>query len=601
VLRLLLILFAFIISSGAFANNLNMMEVAGDHYEKQSFPVHIYTDYSKKLTIDDISKLDLSQNNSLSRFDIPVERANYWFIFQMYNQSGHDIDRIVKFDEAFLNQADIYYSVGDDKLTTSEWLHEKNGLVVPVEEREINNRLPSFKVPLKAGETKTIYLMMNTELNLLTVGIVIKSPHSDATAEQLEIAAYWLFFGMSLAMLIYNLFLLVALRDTLYLYYVLYCSALLVFILMYSGFDLYFIRSGYWHYLLIVSISISLAFLLQFVRKLLRTKKNLPRIDLILKCLITLFTLQTLLTIFDINYAYLAAYIAMFSTLFLLLVNVIAYWKKIPLANYALFGLSWYVLGLFINAGVNSGFVPFNLFTRYGFMIGSLIELFVFSLALAYRIHHLQISKTKMQLNLYLSESKAKKELEITVKSRTAELIAVNKKLEHLSQEDGLTGLFNRRYFDYSITKEWDRMKRKQTPLCLILADIDFFKQFNDIYGHQQGDHCLRLCADIIKKSTTRSADTSARYGGEEFVILLPDSKAEDGWEVANKIKRYLQEKQISHSHNEGGMVTMSFGIAAVIPNDNSSIEQFIEAADVALYKSKNNGRNRITIDPNAV
>lgn len=588
--RYLFVLSTIILSSLSFASSLQPLKVAEYDYQSRVFPVHLYVDHSKALTIHDISRLDFSGNVVPSRFNIPVERVNYWFSFQVHNQSDQFIKHIVKFDEPFLYQADLYYKQDDQT-----WFRDRNGLTVPMAQRSVQNRLPSFSVPLAPDETKTLYLMMNTEQNLLTVAIEVKSLHQYVVDEQFETAAYWLFFGMSFSMLMYNLFLLMSLRDKLYLHYVLYCTTFLIFAVMYSGFDLYFISSASLHYLLVVSISISVACLAQFMRVLLSTRVNLPKIDLCLRLVIILFSLQGLLTAIDINYYYLVVYIGMPTTLFLFLVSFYAYKKRIPLANYALFGLSWHLIGLFTVAGVNGGFLTFNIFTRYGFMVGSLIELFVFSLALAYRIQHLQAKQMTIQSDLYRAETKAKLQLERTVEARTLELVKANKKLEHLSQEDGLTGLFNRRYFDETLAKEWSRMQRKEHSICLILIDIDFFKQFNDIYGHQSGDQCLRLASEVIKKAIGRSSDIAARYGGEEFVIILPESNAEEGWQVAYKIKQALKSKHINHKHNPEGLVTMSFGVAAMVPNEKVFAESLIEQADLALYRSKNNGRDRIT------
>lgn len=588
--RFLLVLSTIILSGFSFATSLQPLQVAGYDYQAKVFPVQLYVDHSNALTIHDISRLDFSQNVVSSRFNVPVERANYWFAFQVHNQSKASIKRIVKFDEPFLYQADLYY-----KLDGNKWFRERNGLDVPMVERGIKNRLPSFSINLAPGEIKTLYLMMNTKQNLLTVGLEVKSLHEFTVDEQFETAAYWLFFGMSFTMLIYNLFLLMSLRDKLYLYYALYCVTFLAFAVMYSGFDLYLISSANLHYLLAVSISISVACLAQFMRVLLQTKVNLPKIDLCLLFIIVVFSLQGLLTAINIHYYYFVIYIGMPTTLFLFLVSFYAYKKNIALANYALFGLSWHILGLFAVAGVNSGFLSFNIFTRYGFMVGSLVELLVFSLALAYRIHYLQAKQIATQSALYHSETQAKLQLEKEVKARTLDLVNVNKKLELLSQEDALTGLFNRRHFDAMLAKEWARMQRSKHSLCIILIDIDFFKQFNDTYGHPAGDQCLRLTCEVIKKSLGRSSDIAARYGGEEFVIILPESSAEEGWQVSYKIKQALKEKRINHKHNPEGLVTMSFGIAAIVPNEKISSESLIEQADLALYKSKNNGRDRIS------
>lgn len=569
------------------------LAVAGHSYQTpQQFPVKLFVDHSKQLTVSEVSQLTNKYHDASSRFVIPAnERANYWFVFSIFNQSDREITRAIGFDEPFLYQANFYYQQDN-----GEWVEDKSGLVVPVMERTIEHRHPRFRVHLQAGETKTVYLMMNSEQNLLTVGIDVKSQHQFLLGEKFETAAYWLFFGISIAMLIYNLFLLFTLKDKLYLYYCLYCLTFLVFAVMYSGFDLYLITSPHWHYKLVVSIVISVVFIAHFMRVLLDTPNRAPKIDFCLTLLMLVYLIQAALTIYDIHYYYLVMYMGIPSMLLLLAVSLYSYIIKIPLANYALFGLSWHLLGLLLVVAVNAGFMEYNALARYGFMVGSVIELFCFSLALAYRIQHKQANQIATQSERYLIEYRAKQKLETTVQERTQELLELNKKLQLLSQEDGLTGLFNRRYFDEVVTKEWKRMQRQQTDLCLIVGDIDFFKQFNDIYGHQQGDQCLRIISEVLKSSANRSSDTVARYGGEEFVIVLPDSSVEDGWQVAYKIKKALKDKHINHQYSDTGLVTMSFGISALTPNQENNFELLFRQADNALYQSKENGRNRITI-----
>jgi len=578
------------------AKEAPLLEVGGDDFYTNSFSVQAYTDHSRSLTINDVSQLDLTDHVMHSRFNIPIEHANYWFVFKIKNQSEQAIRRIVKFDEPYLLNADIYYQSATNNVDEKQWFRELNGLAIPVSERQLYNRLPSFLIPLAPGETKTIYLMMTTRLNLATVGIEVATPPIFILNEQIATGAYWLFFGISLAMLIYNLFLLITLRDRLYFYYVIYCATFLIFVAMYSGFDLFIINSASLHYAFTISIAFSIAGLIQFIRELLQTKSNLPRIDLIMKGLIAVYFIEAILTLINMDFYYLVVVLSMPTTIFLMFVNFFAFVKKIPLANYALFGLSWYMLGVLSIAGLNAGLFPYNTFTRYGFMLGSIIELFVFSIALAYRVHHLQLSENAMQAELYQAESQAKQKLEATVIERTAELTTMNKRLEHLSQVDGLTQLYNRHYFDKTIENEWGRLTRQQHPACLILCDLDFFKQYNDSYGHQAGDQCLIKVSRLIQKSIKRSSDFAARYGGEEFVLLLPESSIEAGMLVAKKIQASLKQSNIMHEHTNSKIVTMSFGIAHAIPSAEMTIEKLIKHADLALYQSKSDGRDCITV-----
>jgi diguanylate cyclase (GGDEF)-like protein/PAS domain S-box-containing protein len=189
---------------------------------------------------------------------------------------------------------------------------------------------------------------------------------------------------------------------------------------------------------------------------------------------------------------------------------------------------------------------------------------------------------------------------DITERKRYEEALErANKELEHLAAIDGLTQLLNRRVFDEALEKEWRRMKRDKKPLSLILCDIDFFKLFNDHYGHQEGDDCLKKVASCIKSCVRRPGDLSARYGGEEFGVLLPDTNAMGAIHLAEVIRETVFAMKREHAHSKvSPVVTLSLGVATVDPpSEKSSAGQLLNAADHALYASKKAGRNRVTLD----
>ncbi len=188
---------------------------------------------------------------------------------------------------------------------------------------------------------------------------------------------------------------------------------------------------------------------------------------------------------------------------------------------------------------------------------------------------------------------------EITeLKSHEKALETANKKLEKLAVTDGLTQLANRRIFDETLQKEWLRMRRDQQALSVILGDIDFFKSYNDYYGHQEGDVCLKAVAECIKNSVHRSADMVARYGGEEFVIILPNTPSDGAFRVAETIRTNVSSMKLEHARSEvKGFVTLSLGVATIIPPMNEgNPEDLVKAADDALYASKDAGRNLVTV-----
>lgn len=167
--------------------------------------------------------------------------------------------------------------------------------------------------------------------------------------------------------------------------------------------------------------------------------------------------------------------------------------------------------------------------------------------------------------------------------------------LEQFSRLDGLTEIPNRREFDRLYEREWLRAKRMKKPISLILLDVDYFKLYNDNYGHMEGDECLKKVADILEHSIRRPPDVVARYGGEEFVIILPETDKQGALQVAKKIKEKLNSAAIPHAHSRiANHITCSQGVASLIPTPSVVARNLIDAADIALYQAKKTGRNQV-------
>lgn len=175
------------------------------------------------------------------------------------------------------------------------------------------------------------------------------------------------------------------------------------------------------------------------------------------------------------------------------------------------------------------------------------------------------------------------------------QLLDLQKELEDLSFKDGLTGVANRRMFDSVLEIEWANAKRNQRPLSLILLDIDYFKQYNDSYGHIQGDDCLKRVAKTLSSSATRSKDFIARFGGEEFVLVLPETDEKAAKKVAERCRKLIFKEQIPHESSlVSHVLTISIGVASITPTHQDEALAFVEEVDKRLYLAKQNGRNRI-------
>ena len=184
------------------------------------------------------------------------------------------------------------------------------------------------------------------------------------------------------------------------------------------------------------------------------------------------------------------------------------------------------------------------------------------------------------------------------VKARDA-LESVNRTLERQAMQDGLTGLANRRQFDVTLGNEFSRAMRHQDTLAFVMIDVDYFKQYNDRYGHSAGDDCLRAVSKTIRALTPkRPGDLTARYGGEEIGILLPNTDAGGAYAVAERIRAAVEELQIPHAGSRCGVVTVSAGVATIAPKRGEHQPMMVvEAADKALYAAKSAGRNRVCVD----
>ncbi len=182
-------------------------------------------------------------------------------------------------------------------------------------------------------------------------------------------------------------------------------------------------------------------------------------------------------------------------------------------------------------------------------------------------------------------------------KQTEQQLLVLQKQLEEFSYQDGLTGVANRRMFDNRLQVEWANAQRSSQPLSLILLDIDYFKQYNDHYGHVQGDDCLKHVGQALSVAAARPRDLVARYGGEEFALLLPETDATAAARVAERCRQLIREQRILHAQSQvAPLLTVSLGVGTLIPDQQTSPPAFLEAVDRLLYQAKHQGRDRAVL-----
>jgi diguanylate cyclase (GGDEF)-like protein len=208
------------------------------------------------------------------------------------------------------------------------------------------------------------------------------------------------------------------------------------------------------------------------------------------------------------------------------------------------------------------------------------------------------LARVKVHLQLQLLTKKVIKQNQELARANQ-NLQEANKKLRYLVNFDGLTQVANRRHFDRYLQQQWKRLLREQQSLSLILCDIDYFKNYNDYYGHQEGDDCLKRVAQALKTSVKRPSDLVCRYGGEEFAVILPNTDLTGVIEVAKIIQLVIKELKLAHAVSPiSSNITLSLGISSQIPTQQSSTKLLINAADTALYEAKKQGRDRYCLFP---
>jgi diguanylate cyclase (GGDEF)-like protein len=222
-----------------------------------------------------------------------------------------------------------------------------------------------------------------------------------------------------------------------------------------------------------------------------------------------------------------------------------------------------------------------------------LVGITIFSFAIVF----LLFGKYRRQQSILKAKNALALELERKVQERTHELEAANKELTRLSNMDGLTQLYNRRYFDNMLKAEISRSQRLSSPISLLICDIDYFKRYNDTYGHLAGDDCIKAVADTIHQHSKRVSDVAARYGGEEFAVILPNTGAEDAQTIAETIRHAIELLKLPHgSSSVKSVVSISIGVGTMTPSIHTKPSKLIGLADEALYESKSGGRDRVSL-----
>lgn len=545
-----------------------------------------------------------------------------WLRFDLHNGDEKTALWFMEFKWSYLDRIEVYLFHHD----TGHWEGPMlSGLSVPLAQRVIGHRSYLFPLSLQAGASATVYVRTFSSTKLI-VPIQLWQKESLRKSNINQSVLLGIFFGILTVIMLYNLLLYLQTRDGSYLYFSLFVASLIPYMLMNSGIGTRYLWDGVdWFndhgYGVFSSLCFFTAALL--IRSYLRLKQyggwilKMNDIFIALYAVITgMFMIRSvplLIVIEDLA--------GLLGTIAGMVTSIYCWMKKDPSAPF--FTLAWSVsavttaLLILSLMGVFGSVFIFSTIQRTGFAVFVIL----LSFALTDRINRERTARAEAQesalaLSQKMAEERAAKleyrqrglayqqrisqQLETRVEARSRELTqamqqleAANRQLEQLSLTDALTQLYNRRHFDQTLAEQARQAQQLGRPLAVALADIDHFKAINDTYGHLIGDACLKLVAQTIQEQVCPQTALTARYGGEEFAVIMTAVGPDEAYQMAEKIRAAV-EKAVFDNRGQAIDLRVSLGVAAWIPATGEPPEKIVHAADQALYRAKQAGRNRI-------
>jgi len=570
-----------------------------DHVSSYTdFDVEYLEETSKKaLTIEEVSasKFDCIQEN---KFSIGYKRKPVWFKFTIYNDSAKVTETILEMTEMFHRTVDLYAT------SHSSIKEVKNGLDIPISEREIEKANPSFMLSLKPFETKNIYIKVASTYSIFG-SILLKKPKQFLKDTQTHNNMLIFYFGAILIIALYSLFVFLFLKEKIYLYYVGYVLSFALWVSLYKGLLFYYIDIKTYN-LLQITVPVLFLMLILFSQAILETKINFPRIHKTLNGFIWLISFGLIAMLTDLHSGLnFMSLCTMFLMPFLLFTAIFAASKGYMIAKIYLLVLFISFIGMSLSSMLALGLMPYSVLISYAPVIGSFFEIILFSLLLAYRINLFREEALAGQTKLLEQQRTENSRLFHTVSEKTLALNNANKQLSkeleekeklaknlrHYASTDPLTGLMNRRSYFEACEKEMKSATRYKTKLSYLTIDIDKFKKVNDTYGHPFGDEVIRSLGELLIENS-RSADYVARIGGEEFAILMPETDVDAAYHLADRLRANIAKHKIIFE-KKVIQITVSMGLSHLSEEDND-IETIVKRSDQALYVAKESGRNQV-------
>ncbi len=473
--------------------------------------------------------------------------AAWWVTFTIHNPSDHVRHLLVRQNYPLIDQLDLWASQPD-----GNWEHIATGDRLPFTERPLATRDFQFPVVIPANGEQTFILRYHTQ-GSLNIGLSVMSPDVTVAALTKEYLALGIYYGGFLVLLVYNLLLFIGLREKVFVYYALYVLSYGTYMSVHNGLSFQYLWPGNtWlaNQSLVILLSLSLLWATRFAREILSTRQLAPWADRIAGAMELCMWVALVVGPF-VPYRWVVVPLSAMTGIIcfhLLIMGILTLLRGSIPARYYLTAFSALLLGVMTYMLKTFGLLPHNAFTQNAFQVGALVEMVLLSLAIGSRLN-----ESKLQASI-----------------------------------DSLTDLHNRRHFNEQILTEFEKAQRRSQPLTLMVLDIDHFKCFNDNHGHVQGDLALQAVARVLG-SAIRKPNICCRYGGEEFAIILPNCPTAAAATLAERLRQLVEEKT-----RESFGLSVSIGLATLEGSNFQDPDALFVAADEALYRAKEQGRNRV-------
>lgn len=541
----------------------------------------VFQDKGGRLTVEDVSRPEFENRFSPLELENPAltePETAYWMRFRMHGNNGPNekngetpVEMLLQVGENFsiiIDKVDLYLPALPDETEPGRKVFtvQKSGALRPPDEGEIKSRNYMFKIPARVLDGSYLYLRLESQWKVWTPITLWSGP-----AYQLQTSSYNFAFGIIYGvigcMILYNIFIYISLRVNTYLFYILYMASSFIWQFQVHGLNGMLLgrNPGLDLVLMWVFMGFTLFWALIFSRSFLMTQTNSPRFDKVLFIISALGLAVVISALagklkaaFDISHL-----AGLITPPIIIAAGIRCLFKGFRPARYfltawivlLLSGLSFALMGLRI--------LPVNFLTVYGFVIGIALESVLLSFALADRIKTIRREKEN-------SRASSRRYIEMSI-------------------TDGLTGLYNARFFKSKLREEVAHAHRVKRPLSIIILDIDDFKIYNDTYGHLKGDSVLTGLADVVRTSI-RESDSACRQGGEEFAAILQNTDAGQAFFIAERIRIGFASQPFRPAPGRKVFVSVSLGLAQLSPDDSEETLQ--EKADQALYQAKRRGKN---------